>query len=325
MSPASYLTAPPRVAETHSSIPAIMEKRVAAVDLGTNSTRLLVADVKEDEIRDVERAVAITGLGEGVDSRRILLPLPITRVRNVLTGFRRRIEELGAMRTLAVGTSAVRDAENGEAFLGEVEWSYGFETLLLSGEEEARLTFRGAMLGRDPEGTMVVDLGGGSTELVTAEKAISTDVGSVRLTERLGEDVEGIAASVRGELPALEPARAVGVAGTITQLAALDLELEEYDSDRVDGHLLTLGAVERLRDRLAAMSVEERAVLPAFEPGRAPFIVAGATIVAEVLRAYGLKELEVSERDLLHAVALDAAGLPPPEEGGVPPQAFTCC
>jgi exopolyphosphatase / guanosine-5'-triphosphate,3'-diphosphate pyrophosphatase len=302
-----------------------MEKRVAALDLGTNSTRLLVADVKEGEIREIERDVVITHLGEGVDARRKLLPLPITRVRNSLTRFRRRIETLGVERTLAVGTSAVRDAENGEAFLGEVEWSYGFETRLLSGEEEARLTFLGATLGRDHDGVLVIDLGGGSTELVTVDVAVSTELGSVRLTERFGEDVDAIAEFVRGHLPGLAPQRGIGVAGTITQLAALDLELAEYDPARIEGHVLSLGAIERLRDRLAALSIGERAALPAFEPGRAPFIVAGGTIVAEVLRGYGLDGLEVSERDLLYAVALEAAGLPPPEEGGVPPSAYTCC
>jgi exopolyphosphatase / guanosine-5'-triphosphate,3'-diphosphate pyrophosphatase len=299
--------------------------RVAAVDLGTNSTRFLVADVKNGEIREIERGLAITHLGEGVDSRRKLLPLPITRVRNVLTRFRRRIEELGAERTLAVGTSAIRDADNGEAFLGEVEWSYGFDTWLLSGEDEARLTFRGATLGRDAGGVLVIDLGGGSTELVTEDVAISTDLGSVRLTERFGEDRDAVAAFVREHIPELGTERAIGVAGTITQLAALDLELEEYDSARVEGHTLKLDAIERLRDRLAGMAIEEREKLPAFEPGRAPFIVTGATIVAEVLRGYGLAEFEVSERDILYAVALEAAGLPAPEDGGVPPQAFTCC
>jgi exopolyphosphatase/guanosine-5'-triphosphate,3'-diphosphate pyrophosphatase len=224
-----------------------------------------------------------------------------------------------------VGTSAVRDAENGEAFLGEVEWSYGFETRLLSGEEEARLTYRGAMLGRDDGGVLVIDLGGGSTELVTADVGISTDLGSVRLTERFGEQVDAIAELVREGLPALAPSRAIGVAGTISQLAALDLELVEYDTDRVEGHVLALEAIERLRDRLAAMRVDERAALPAFEPGRAPFIVAGATILAEIVRGYRLGQLEVSERDLLYAVAIEAAGLPDPEEGGVPPSAYTCC
>src|SRR5262245_66678933 len=122
--------------------------RVAAVDLGTNTTRLLVADVDDGRVEALDRLEQITSLGEGVDARRRLLPLPITRVRNVLTEYRRRIEELGAERVLCVATSAVRDAENGEAFLGEIEWSYGFTTRLLTGEEEARLTFAGATDGR---------------------------------------------------------------------------------------------------------------------------------------------------------------------------------
>src|SRR5438034_4486727 len=164
--------------------------RVAAIDLGTNSTRLLVADVEDVSVDEVERALKITRLGEGVDTRRRLLPLPIARVRNVLSDFRRTAERLGAERTLAVATSAVRDAENGEAFLGEVEWGYGFSTRLLSGEEEAKLTYRGVTAGRPLEpGTLIVDIGGGSTELILSDQHVSLDVGCVRLTERFGEDV----------------------------------------------------------------------------------------------------------------------------------------
>jgi exopolyphosphatase/guanosine-5'-triphosphate,3'-diphosphate pyrophosphatase len=301
--------------------------RVAAVDLGTNSTRLLVADVADGRVEEVERAVTITGLGEGVDARGKLLPLPLARVRNCLAGYRRTIEELGAERVLALGTSAVRDADNGEAFLGEVEWSYGFTTRLLSGEEEARLTHAGATLGLPPAADpLVVDLGGGSTELVTRERAVSVDVGSVRLTEQLGEDVEAIAARVRERLPGgFERTSAIGVAGTITSLAALDLDLPAYDRERVHGHRLTVGAIQAQLERLAALPLEERERLPALEPKRAPFIVAGATIVREVLRRYGLRELEASERDLLHAGALEAAHLPEPAEGDVPPGAYTCC
>src|ERR671938_45417 len=137
--------------------------RVAAIDLGTNTTRLLVADVDGDRLDELARRTEITRLGEGVDERRRLLPLPIARVRNVLADYRRELESLGAERVLAVATSAVRDAENGEAFLGEIEWSYGFATRLLSGDEEAQLMRRGA--GIDDPGTLLVDLGGGSTEL----------------------------------------------------------------------------------------------------------------------------------------------------------------
>jgi exopolyphosphatase / guanosine-5'-triphosphate,3'-diphosphate pyrophosphatase len=297
--------------------------RVAAVDLGTNTTRLLVADVDDGRVEEIAVRVRITGLGEGVDARRKLLPLPIARVRNALTDYRRELESLGAERVLAVATSAVRDADNGEAFLGEVEWSYGFTTRLLSGEEEAAVTLRG--VGVIADDTLVLDIGGGSTELIMRDFAISLDVGSVRMTEQFGEDVDAIAEFVRPLLPDLRPARAIGVAATNTSLAALDLRLTEYDRDRVHGHVLTREAVEDLLAGLARMPLDQRRRLPAFDPDRAPVIVAGATIVREVLRRYDLDAIEASEHDLLHGVALAAAELPEPVEGDAPPGAYTCC
>jgi exopolyphosphatase/guanosine-5'-triphosphate,3'-diphosphate pyrophosphatase len=300
--------------------------RVAAVDLGTNSTRLLVADVVEGRLEEVARDLRITRLGEGVDSRRRLLPVPVARVRNVLTDFRRELERLGAERTLAVATSAVRDAENGEAFLGEIEWSYGFSTRLLSGDEEARLTWRGVTAGRPLDGgVLVVDIGGGSTELVTAGGHESVDVGCVRLTERFGEDVAAIDDHVMRALPPFEPRSAIGVAGTVTSLAALDLGLVEYDPERVHGHVLTAAAVDAQLARLASLPLDERRLLPGLEPERAPVIVAGAAILRAVLRRYGLDAVEASEHDLLHGAALVAAELPEPVEGEAPPGAFTCC
>src|SRR5918911_1828121 len=206
--------------------------RVAAIDLGTNSTRLLVADVGDRRVDNVVRRVRITRLGEGVDERRRLLPLPIARVRNVLSDFRRELERLGAERTLAVATSAVRDADNGEAFLGEVEWSYGFATRLLSGDEEAALTLRG--VGPLAPGTVVVDIGGGSTELVTSGFRTSLDVGCVRLTERYGPNLDAMAAAVRAVLPELGAERAVSVDGTTAELAALG----------GNGRLVTLGTID---------------------------------------------------------------------------------
>jgi exopolyphosphatase/guanosine-5'-triphosphate,3'-diphosphate pyrophosphatase len=297
--------------------------RVAALDLGTNTTRLLVADVDDGRVEEIAVRARITGLGEGVDARRKLLPLSIARVRNTLTDYRRELESLGAERVLAVATSAVRDADNGEAFLGEVEWSYGFTTRLLSGEEEAAVTLRG--VGDIAEDTVVLDIGGGSTELIMRDFAISLDVGSVRMTEQFGEDIDAIAAYVRPLLPDLRPTRAIGVAATNTSLAALDLRLVEYDRDQVHGHVLTREAVEDLLARLAKMPLDERRRLPAFDPDRAPVIVAGATIVREVLRRYDLDAIEASEHDLLHGVALAAAELPEPVEGDAPPGAYTCC
>ena len=297
--------------------------RVASVDLGTNSTRLLVADVN-GELTEVVRRLAITRLGEGVDERGKLLPLPIARVRNVLSDYRRELEGLGAERTLAIGTSALRDADNGEAFLGEIEWSYGFTTRLLSGEEEAALTLRG--IGDLAAGTLVVDIGGGSTELqvVGTDARTSLQIGCVRLTERFGEDVAAIRAHVREALPELAATRAVGVAGTVTTIAALDLGLAEHDPERIHGHAISTAAAAAQLERLAALSLAEREAI-GVEPGRAAVIVAGAAILAEILDRYGLATIEASERDILHGAALAAAELPEPEEGAAPPGAYTCC
>jgi len=312
--------------------------RVAAVDLGTNSTRLLVADVDDERIEEIARRLTITRLGEGVDGRRRLLPVPIARVRNCLADYRRELEALGAARTLAIATSAVRDAENGEAFLGEIEWGYGFTTRLLAGEEEAAMMVRGVTAGRPPlDDVLVVDIGGGSTELVVAADgevatATSLDVGCVRLTERfLGSDppsrpeLAAAGAYVRSLLPQLEAESAIGVAGTVTTLATLDLGDSEHDPAHTHGHRLQLAAVEEQLERLAAMTLHERLAVPGIEPGRAPVIVAGIVVLREVMTNYGLAEIEVSERDILHGAALAAAELPEPEEGAAPPGAYTCC
>ena len=300
--------------------------RVGAVDLGTNSTRLLVADVEDGTVRELERRLRITRLGEAVDTRRKLLPVAIARVRNVLSDYRRELEQLGVERTLAVATSAVRDADNGVAFLGEVEWSYGFTTRLLSGDEEAELTYRGVASDRslDP-GTMIVDIGGGSTELILPGRHTSLDVGCVRLTERFGEDADTAGDFVGELLPQWPVDAAIGVAGTVTSLAALDLGLVDYDPERVHGHVLTAAAVDEQLRRLASLPLEERRRLPGLEPERAPVIVAGAAILREVLRCYELSSIEASEHDLLHGVALAAAELPAPAEDVIPPGAYTCC
>jgi exopolyphosphatase/guanosine-5'-triphosphate,3'-diphosphate pyrophosphatase len=317
--------------------------RVAVVDLGTNSTRLLVADVEADQVREVERRLVVTRLGEGVDERRRLQPTAVARVRNTLVDYRRLAEELGAERTLAVATSAIRDAENGEAFLGEVEWSYGFATRLLTGEEEARLTFRGVANGRElPAGTVVVDVGGGSTELIVGEgeeiaHQASVEVGCVRLTERFlasdparQEEVAACASHARALLAAalpagLEPRAAIGVAGTVTTLSTLELGLAEEDPARLHGHRIAASWIERTLAELSALPVEEIAGRPGIHPDRAPVIVAGIVVLRETLELLGLDELEVSEHDLMHGAALAAAKLPAPVEGDAPPGAYTCC
>ncbi|MBW3593899.1 MAG: Ppx/GppA family phosphatase [Actinobacteria bacterium] len=317
--------------------------RVGVVDLGTNSTRLLVADVEDGTVRELDRRLTITRLGEGVDARRVLLPTAIARVRNVLTDYRRALENHGASRTLALATSAVRDADNGEAFLGEIEWSYGFTTRLLSGDEEALLTFRGVAVGRDVDaGTLVVDVGGGSTELIVGGGGgvtyqASLDIGCVRLTERFfahdppdEAEVEACAGFVRArltdEVSSPEgPTAAIGVAGTVTQLATLDLGLEREEPELVHGHRMSSDWLSAKAQRLSRMRVDEIRALRGVHPDRAPVLLAGALVVVETLRHFELPELEVSERDLMHGGALAAAELPEPEEGAAPPGAFTCC
>jgi exopolyphosphatase/guanosine-5'-triphosphate,3'-diphosphate pyrophosphatase len=289
--------------------------RVAAVDLGTNSTRLLVADVEDGRLEEVHRETTITRLGERVDEGRRLLPVAVARTRDTLTAYRTTIDRLGAERTLAIATSAVRDAENGTTFLEEIESSYGFVTRLLSGDEEALLMRRGVASGRElVPGALIVDIGGGSTELILDDFHTSLDVGSVRLTERFlhsdppaRDELERAATAVRDLLPELAPTTAIGVAGTITTIAALDLELDAYDRERIHGHRLAATAIAALRDRLAALTVAERRALPSMDPGRAPVIAGGAIVLDEVVRRYALDAVEVSERDILDGAALAAA------------------
>jgi exopolyphosphatase/guanosine-5'-triphosphate,3'-diphosphate pyrophosphatase len=265
--------------------------------------------------------------------------VPIARVRNTLSEYRREAEAHGATRTLAIGTSAIRDAENGEAFLGEIEWSYGFTTRLLAGDEEAALMLRGVAAGRElAEGTLLVDIGGGSTELVlasghgTPRASTSLDVGCVRITERFlvsdppsaGELAEA-SAYVRSLLPAYDVRGAIGVAGTVTTLATLDLGDAEYDPKRTHGHRIPRASVDEQLEQLAGMPLVERLRVPGIEPGRAPVIVAGIVVLRQIMDAYGLAEIEVSERDILHGTAYAAAELPEREEGAAPPGAYTCC
>jgi exopolyphosphatase/guanosine-5'-triphosphate,3'-diphosphate pyrophosphatase len=228
----------------------------------------------------------------------------------------------------------VRDADNGEAFLGEVEWSYGFTTRMLDGGEEAELMLRG--VGSDlalGAGTLVIDIGGGSTELVTTgadrlEWAVSTEAGSVRLTERFlhsdpptEDEVAACAAHVESLLPPLDAQRAIGVAGTVTTAASIEIG----GGSSVHRHRLKRESVERTLELLRSLPLEHRARVPGLEPARAPVIVAGVVVLRTIVNRYGLDAVTVSERDLLEGAALAAAELPEPKEGPVPPTAFTCC
>ena len=304
--------------------------RVAVVDVGTNSTRLLVADIdRYGRVTEVERDSIVTRLGEGVDGTGRLGEEPMGRVFRALESYRERIDARGAAATTAVLTSAVRDAVNGAEFTRIVRERYGLDARTITGEEEAALTFAGATSERPRDGSrlVVVDIGGGSTELVvgrdgTVDFHTSVRAGVVRQTERqLHSDPpspDGLAAlaeEVRGILAGAVPApvgvgvgAGVAVAGTATSAASIDLGLDPYDPARTHGHVLEEGTLELLLARLAAMTEEQRRGVVGLHPDRAPTIVAGVAILLECVRAFGLARIEVSEHDILRGAALACAG-----------------
>jgi exopolyphosphatase / guanosine-5'-triphosphate,3'-diphosphate pyrophosphatase len=306
--------------------------RVAVVDIGTNSTRLLIAEVNPETggLEELVRRSQVTRLGDGVDSQGTLSEKAIERVFETLRGYRAQIDSHDCNANLAVLTSAVRDASNGAEFAARVRKDFGLDARVLSGDEEAQLTFLGAMSGRPApeEPTVVIDIGGGSTEFVigrgrAAGFHVSLPAGVVRMSERhirsdppepaelqrLAEDVRAVlVAGLPGEeREAVE--RGIAVAGTATSAAAIDQELDPYDPARVHGYVLTLGTVEMLLARLADMTEEERRQVAGLDPNRAPTIVAGMILLSEALRAFELEEVEVSDHDILHGGALRLAGV----------------
>ncbi|MEJ7892895.1 MAG: Ppx/GppA phosphatase family protein [Solirubrobacteraceae bacterium] len=290
--------------------------RVAVVDMGTNSTRLLLADVADGTVTALERRSTVTRLGEGLEATGSLGEEPRARVLRALADYREAMDALDARVRTGVLTSAVRDAVNGAAFHARVRSEYGIDAEIVSGDEEARLTFLGATLTRaTDQRVLVVDIGGGSTELVVGSSGVvefhvSTQVGVVRHTERHGDDLAAIArdagATLREALPDHPPTRVVAVAGTATMAASMDLALEPYDPDAVEGHTLSLDGLRTRLDQLASMPPDRRREVPGLHPDRAPTIVAGITILIEILEAAGADTVEVSDRDLLYGRAFEA-------------------
>ena len=304
--------------------------RVAAIDQGTNSIRLLVVErgaTLHDPSVELARDMVITRLGRGVDRTGRLDPGALADTLEVLARFCRRARALGADRIRVGATSAVRDAENRDEYASAVRELAGSDLEIITGEQEAALSFLGGTNGLDPAwGPFVVqDIGGGSTELVIgrvpgrAEGAISTRMGSVRMTERhlrhdppSHEDLEALdsdVAVVLDEAAATVPvggARTfVAVAGTATTVQALALELERYDPDLIHRTWLTRARAEQVRDALAAMTNADRAALPVMAPGRGDVIVAGATILAATMHRFGIERALVSETDILDGLALE--------------------
>jgi exopolyphosphatase/guanosine-5'-triphosphate,3'-diphosphate pyrophosphatase len=304
--------------------------RVAVVDIGTNSTRLLLADVAGPQVEQVERRTTVTNMGRGVDHTGLICTEAIDDVCSVVAGYKACYEEMGAERVIAIATSAVRDATNGEAFVAELRERFGIHARLLTGEEEAHLTYLGATAQRQAEDpTLVFDIGGGSTELIVGsgtevEFHTSLQAGTIRQSERhLTSDppdpheLEDLAAEIRNLIevaiatqPDAHPSHAIAVAGTPTSLAAIDQQLEPYDPGRVHGYRLAMKRIQRMLSRLSSLPLAERLRVPGLHPGRAPTIVAGTVILVQVMRAFGLEEIEVSELDILQGSALSAAMAP---------------
>jgi exopolyphosphatase / guanosine-5'-triphosphate,3'-diphosphate pyrophosphatase len=306
--------------------------RVAVVDIGTNSTRLLVAEVDpaDGSVRELERRSQVTRLGHGVDGTGALEDASVERTWRVLEEYRAAIDEHRCEANLAVLTSAVRDASNGGDFAERVRTDLSLDAKILSGDEEAQLTFLGAMSGRPAaeEPTVVIDIGGGSTEFVigtgrTAGFHVSTPVGVVRMTERhidtdppTREQLQALAEDTRAVFLAAIPEderrpvrRGIAVAGTATSAASIEQELDPYDPARVHGYKLLLATVELLLARLADMTEQERREVVGLHPDRAPTIVAGMVLLSQAMIVMGLEQVEVSEHDILYGGALRLAGL----------------
>ena len=305
--------------------------RVAVVDIGTNSTRLLIADIGDDgALEELHRESIVTRLGAKVDATGCLQEDAMQRVFDTLTRYRGLIGEHGATATTAVLTSAVRDAANGPQFTAAVRDRHGLDARTIGGDEEAALTFAGATSERPDDGgeVLVVDIGGGSTEFVigcegTVDFHVSTQAGVVRQTERHiahdpphGDEIDRlrreVAQIIRDNVSAEHRRRVdlgIAVAGTATSCAAIELGLNPYDRALVHGHVLRPAVIADILDRLAGLTDDERRNVTGLQPDRAPTIVAGVAMLLEVIDAFGLDAIEVSEHDILRGAALRLAGV----------------
>lgn len=283
--------------------------RIAAIDVGTNSVRLLVADKVNGEVLTVAQELNTTRLGEGID-KKTLLPAAMNRTLQAIVDYYESARKLGAEQFVVVATSAVRDADNREEFVALVRRACGLEVLVLSGDEEASLSYQGALSGlaQETTGVVVLDVGGGSTEFIwetqSRLRTISLQAGAVRMTT-VGWSEESLELVLKPALDLLceyRVGRLIGVGGTITTLAAIEQGLAVYDSQKVHGYYLTAAAVQRVYDLLRSLSVAERQKIPGLQPERADVIVAGVAIVKMILDKMKLAGITASECDILHGL-----------------------
>ncbi len=292
--------------------------RVAGVDCGTNSIRLLVADLDPatGELHELDRRMTIVRLGQGVDRTGRLAPEALERTFAACRDYAAIIRDLGATRLRFVATSASRDAENRDEFVAGVREILGVDPEVISGDEEAQLSFTGATKELNGEGGpyLVFDLGGGSTEFVlgtdSVEAARSVDIGCVRMTERHLEDFDAMRVDIAKALdeaaetvPLDSGATLVGLAGTVTTVAAIALGLPAYRSELIHRSRIPVADVRAVAERLLASTHEERAAIPVMHPGRVDVIVAGALVLLAIMERTGAAELVVSEHDILDGIA----------------------
>ncbi|GAB1821197.1 Ppx/GppA phosphatase family protein [Herbidospora sp. RD11066] len=293
---------------------------MAAIDCGTNSVRLLIADVEGDTLTDVTRRMEIVRLGQGVDKTGMLAPEALERTFAAMRGYATEIVDEGAVTTRVVATSATRDAGNRDVFVDGVRAIFGVEPEVVTGDVEANLSFNGAVRGiSDPPGPyLVVDIGGGSTEFVVGSSsvkgALSMDIGCVRLTERhdsdfdaMRKDIDAALAVVADTVPVRDARTLVGLAGSVTTVAGIALGLPAYDSARIHHSRISAGDVHEVTERLLGMTREERAAIPVMHPGRVDVISAGALIIDRIVRDFGFGEVIVSEHDILDGIAWSLA------------------
>jgi exopolyphosphatase / guanosine-5'-triphosphate,3'-diphosphate pyrophosphatase len=299
---------------------------VAVIDIGSNSTRLLIAEVVDGRVTEVERQSRVTRLGRGVDLSGQLSAEAIEAACEAIADYVAICREAGVERIEAIATSAVRDASNGSAFVAELRERFALSARVLDGEEEARLTYLGATCENTPtEPSLVIDIGGGSTELIVgsgdeisfhtslqagvvrhSERHITNDPPGTTELEALASDVRSLIERAIADQPGARATAGIAVAGTPTSLASIEIGLEPYDPKQVHGHTLTLTSIQRQLSKLASAPLSKRAEIVGLHPDRAPNIVAGVVILVEAMRAFLLESIEVSEHDILYGCAISA-------------------
>lgn len=298
-----------------------MVKR-AAIDIGTNSVRLLIAEISDGRIEKTYKQVLTTRLGQGLNNTGMLSETAVNKTIDAIDVLAKKAISMGAQSILAIATSAVRDAINGQQFIRQVQ-NTGVSVRVLSGKQEAELGFLGATAQMSYAATeiVVVDIGGGSTELVRGDykgiiDGVSLNLGAVRLTERLSvtgpigplglerisQHVTSVLEDTNFFIETAQGVRLVGIGGTITSLAAIILGMEVYNRDLIHGHVITLGDIDKTLKKIAPMGLDDRKKLPGLQPERADIIVAGTVILICLMKRMGIESIEVSEWDNLEGL-----------------------